>query len=58
MLLDTTVLRRFRKRGEIHRFRNPQELELDVTTLSPVQAAQKVLEHVESVLRGAKEAAG
>ncbi len=49
MLLDTTVLDGFKKRGEIHRFGTQEELELDITDMLPAQAAGKVLEYVQSV---------
>ncbi|KAL9100104.1 MAG: hypothetical protein Q9163_004479 [Psora crenata] len=52
MLLDTEILKSYRKRGEIYRFEGSAaaaQLELDVTHLSPAQAAAKIIEHVESV---------
>ena len=56
MLLDTAVLRGFRKKEHIFRFENSNELGLDVTELSPSQAAQEILEHVEKVIKISKAA--
>ena len=51
MLLDTAVLRGFRKKGQIFRFQDMQDLVLDVTNILPEEAAKKILEHVEELSR-------
>lgn len=46
MLVDTDVLKGFRARGEIYRFQGPEQLVLDVSEISPAQAAERILQHV------------
>ncbi|MCJ1269785.1 hypothetical protein MMC22_009678, partial [Lobaria immixta] len=46
MLVDTDVLKGFRARGEIYRFQGPGQLVLDVSEISPAQAAERILQHV------------
>lgn len=53
MLLDTNVLKGFRKKGEIYRFKCAEELELDVTVLTALEAAERILAHVQAVGRDA-----
>ena len=48
-LVDVELARRFRKDAELYRFVNqPAAFELDVTSLSPRDAAGRILEHVTS----------
>lgn len=49
MLLDTTILNGFRKKGEIYSFKCAEELELDVTALTAVEAAKRILRHVQAL---------
>lgn len=50
MLVDTDVLKGFRARGEIYRFQGPEQLVLDVSEISPAQAAERILQHVGLVM--------
>lgn len=46
-LTDVELVRRFRRNVQIHRFEGcPHMLEMDVTDMSPAEAARRVLEHV------------
>ena len=56
MLLDTAVLRGFRKKGQIFRFQDSSELEIDITKTSPAQAAQKILAHIEEIIKVSESA--
>lgn len=48
-LVDVDLARRFRKDAELYRFvDHPAAFELDVTSLSPREAAGRILEHVTS----------
>lgn len=48
-LVDVDLARRFRKDAELYRFvDHPAAFELDVTSLSPTEAAGRILEHVTS----------
>ena len=49
LLLDTDVLESYRKRSEIYRFQTYEEMELDVTELTPMQAANRIFAHVRTV---------
>ncbi|KAH6723604.1 hypothetical protein BKA61DRAFT_686227 [Leptodontidium sp. MPI-SDFR-AT-0119] len=51
MLVDASVLEKMRDDGSIFKADCPEILELDVTTLSPQEAASKILEHMESILK-------
>ncbi|KAH9212054.1 hypothetical protein DL95DRAFT_464289 [Leptodontidium sp. 2 PMI_412] len=52
MLVDASVLeKKMRDDGSIFKADCPEILELDVTTLSPHEAASKILEHMESILK-------
>ena len=52
LLLDIDVLEKYRTRGEIFRFRTREELELDVTAMTSLQAAMEILAHIETVIGG------
>lgn len=56
ILVDPDVLIGFRERSEIYRFRCPEELVLDITEISPVEAVEKIVEHLEHVTRRSKVA--
>ncbi|KDN69430.1 hypothetical protein CSUB01_05347 [Colletotrichum sublineola] len=49
-LTDPDILRSIREREDIFRFQDEYELELDVTQLSPGEAAAKICDHVAAVL--------
>lgn len=49
MLVDTDMLKRFRRRRELYRFQGSEQLVLDVTDITPVQAAEKIMQHVNLV---------
>lgn len=49
MLVDTDVLKRFRRRRELYRFQGSEQLVLDVTDITPAQAAEKIMQHVNLV---------
>ena len=55
MLVDTDVLKLFRERGAVHRFQCSEQLVLDVTEITPVQAAEKIMQHVRAVCGGIGE---
>lgn len=48
-LRNTGVLRDIRQKEEMYRFGDERELELDVTNLSPTEAAQKIVDHIMKV---------
>jgi hypothetical protein len=49
MLLDTTLLQEFRSNGQILKFSCPELLELDISDLSPEEAASRIAEHIASL---------
>ncbi|MCJ1263926.1 hypothetical protein MMC22_003796 [Lobaria immixta] len=49
MLVDTDVLKRFRRRRELYRFQGSEQLVLDVTDITPAQAAEKIMQHINLV---------
>ena len=48
-LTDMEVLSDLRSRCELFRFENYPSLTIDVTTMSPVEAATKIFTHIKSV---------
>ena len=50
MLTDCEILRNYRARSEIHQFQCSEALNLDITVISPSQAASQVIQHIEKVL--------
>ena len=50
MLTDCEILRKYRATSEIYQFHCPEALSLDVTKLSPSQAANQILQHIEKVV--------
>jgi hypothetical protein len=55
LLHDTNLLREFREHGEILRVECSELLELDVSHLSPEDAAGMIAEHVESLEAAAQK---
>ncbi|KAF6236199.1 hypothetical protein HO173_005828 [Letharia columbiana] len=55
MLVDTDVLKLFRERGDVYRFQCSEQLVLNVTEITPVQAAEKIMQHVRAVCGGRGE---
>lgn len=55
MLLDTNVLRGFRKKGVIFRFGGEKELEVDVSGMGAEEAAGVVVRFVKEVVKGWEE---
>lgn len=49
MLLDTTLLRKMRDRGEIYEFQCPGQLKVDISDLRPEEVAEKIARHVGAV---------
>lgn len=45
-LHDVEILREIRRTEDLYRFGGKVELELDVTLLSPVEAARKIVEFI------------
>jgi hypothetical protein len=55
MLLDISVLHEMRGNGDVARVQCPEQLELDITELPPPEAAQKIEQHVRSIISGEKQ---
>lgn len=51
-LTDVSVVEKIRREEDIYRFGGETELELDITELTAVEAAETIARHVKRVLRG------
>lgn len=54
-LRNVEVLRSIREQEEMFRFGGERELELDVSNLGPEEAAQRILRHVQKVMKPCQE---
>ncbi|KAI1326340.1 hypothetical protein F5Y16DRAFT_400409 [Xylariaceae sp. FL0255] len=50
-LTDLEIIQAIREKEDLHRFRDTYEMELDVTNLSPNEAATHIYEHVNKILQ-------
>ena len=51
-LTDISIVRNIREKEDIYHFKDDNELELDITHISPAEVAQSIFKHMYTILVG------